>query len=303
MKLLVAKKNGMSDAELQRLAGLGFELVTDALDHKPYSGDTADIEAVICYQFFNHNDITAFPKLRCIHLTSAGYDHMPLDYLREKGIALFNNRGAYSVPIAEFVLGGVLQLYKEAAYFRAERSRHGWKQLGRLRELGGKNVTILGAGSISAEISKRMTAMGCRVTALNRHPKPAPDFFAVKSVDALDSLLPETDIMILAAPLSDSTFHIMNAERFALMKKDSVFVNIARGGLADTDALVAALRDGCLSGAVLDVFEEEPLSADHPLWEMENVILTPHNSFAGEYNGRRTFENIYKDFSQWLEKQ
>ncbi len=302
MKLLVAKKNGMSEDELRQLAELGFELVEGALDHKPYYGDTSEIEAVICYQFFNHNDIKAFPKLRLIHLTSAGYDHMPLDYLREKGIALFNNRGAYSAPIAEFALGGVLQLYKEAAYFRGEVARRGWKQLGRLRELSGKSVTVLGAGSIAAEISKRFTAMGCRVTALNRHPAPDPDFFAVKSVDALDCLLPETDIMILAAPLNDSTYHIMNAERFALMKKGSVFVNIARGPLADTDALVAALEDGTLSGAVLDVFEEEPLPADHPLWDMENAIITPHNSFAGEYNGRRTFENIYKDFSGWLEK-
>ncbi len=302
MKLLVAKKNGMSDTELEKLAGLGFELITDAVDHMPYSGNTDEIEAVICYQFFNHNDIKNFPRLKLIHLTSAGFDHMPLDYLRERGIALFNNRGAYSAPIAEFVLGGVLQLYKEAAYFRGEVARRGWQQLRDLRELSGKNVTILGAGSIAAEISKRFTAMGCIVTALNRHPKADPDFFAVKSVEELDALLPETDIMILAAPLNEGTFHIMNAERFALAKKGSVFVNIARGGLADTAAIVDALEKGILSGAVLDVFEEEPLSAEHPLWDMENVILTPHNSFAGEFNGCRTFENIYRNFSQWLEK-
>ena len=302
MKLLVAKRNGMSDAELQALAALGFELVTDAVDYKPYSGPTAEIEAVICYQFFNHNDIKAFPKLKLIHLTSAGYDHMPLDYLREKGIALYNNRGAYSAPIAEFVLGGVLQLYKEAAYFRAEREHRGWRQLGSLRELGGKRVTILGAGSIAAEISRRFAAMGCTVTATCRHPKPDPAFFAVKSVAELDEVLPETDIMVLAAPLNEETQHIMNGSRFAKMKKGGVFVNIARGGLCDTQALVEALMDGRLSGAVLDVFEEEPLAADHPLWEMENVIFTPHNSFAGEFNGRRTFENIHRDFKEWLGK-
>lgn len=303
MKLLVAKRNGMNEAELSALAELGFELKLDALDYRPYEGDTEDIEAVICYGFFNHNDIRRFPKLRMIHLTSAGYDHMPLDYLREKGIALYNARGVYSVPIAEFVLGGVLQLYKEAAHFRAEMEKGSWKQLGRLRELGGKNVTILGAGSIAAEISKRFTAMGCCVTALCRHPKADPSFAAVRSVAELESVLPETDIMILAAPLNEGTYHIMNESTFALLKKGSVFVNIARGGLADTTALVEALGSGQLSGAVLDVFEEEPLPLSHPLRDMENVIITPHNSFAGEYNGKRTFETMYRDFKDWLDEQ
>lgn len=302
MKLLVAKRNGMNDAELEALAALGFELVLDAVDYRPYGGDTSDIEAVICYQFFNYNDIKSFPKLRLIHLTSAGYDHMPMDYIREKGIALFNNRGAYSAPIAEFVLWGVLSLYKEAAYFNAKRSAKVWRQLRDLRELSGRNVAILGAGSIAAEISKRFSAMGCGVTALSRHPKADPDFRFSKNVAELDAVLPETDILILAAPLTEETFHIMNAHRFALMKKGSVFVNIARGPLADTEALIAALRDGPISGAVLDVFEEEPLGAESPLWEMENVILTPHNSFAGENNGRRTFENIQRDFREWMEK-
>ncbi len=302
MKLLVAKRNGMSENELQRLGELGFELVLDAVDYKPYTGDTSDIEAVICYQFFNHNDIKNFPKLRLVHLTSAGFDHMPLEYMREKGIALFNNRGAYSAPIAEFVLGGVLQLYKAAAYFRAQREARTWRQLGTLRELSGKTVTILGAGSIAAETARRFTAMGCAVTALCRHPEPNDNFFAVRSSSELDSILPETDILILAAPLNEGTFHIMNADRFALMKPDAVFVNIARGGLCDTEALIAALQGGGLYGAVLDVFESEPPEADCPLWEMENVIFTPHNSFAGEFNGRRTFENIHRDFKEWLGK-
>jgi len=303
MKLLIAKRNGMSDAEIDALAALGFEIKLDGLDYRPYDGETEDIDAVICYQFFKHNDIRRFPRLRLIHLTSAGFDHMPLDYLKEKGISLYNARGVYSVPIAEFVLGGVLQLYKEASYFREEIGRGGWKQLGRLRELGGKNVTILGAGSIAAEISKRFTAMGCTVTALCRHPKPDSSFANLRNVAELEEILPETDIMILAAPLNEGTYHIMNEDTFGLMKSGSVFVNIARGGLADTPALVEALRSGRLSGAVLDVFEEEPLPLDHPLRDMENVIITPHNSFAGEYNGTRTFEMMHRDLKDWLAGQ
>lgn len=303
MNLLIAKRNGMSSEEIAALGKLGFNIIEDARDHLPYEGDKSRVEAVICYQFFNHNDIREFPNLKLIHLTSAGYDHMPLDYIKEKGITLYNARGLYSVSIAEFVLWGVLSLYKEAEYFRSQAAARRWKQLGRLREIGGKAVTILGAGSIAAEISKRFTALGCTVTALCRHPRPDPDFFAVKSVNELDAVLPETDILILAAPLTEETYHIMNPRRFALMKKGSVFINIARGQLADTAALISALESGRLSGAVLDVFEEEPLGENHPLWDAENVILTPHNAFAGEFNGRRCFDLMYRDLKKWLENK
>lgn len=303
MKLLVAKRNGMSDEQLSQLGALGFELVLDAQDFCPYEGETDDIDAVICYQFFNHNDIRRFPNLKLIHLTSAGYDHMPLDYIKEKGIKLYNARGVFSIPIAEFVLGGVLQLYKEALHFRKEAQSRHWQQRWSLRELTEKRVTILGAGSIAAETGKRFLAMGCHVTALSRHPGAQTEFSEEKSICELDSLLPETDIMILAAPLNEGTYHIMNESRFALMKPDSVFVNIARGGLVDSPALIDALQNKRISGAVVDVFEEEPLPADSPFWELDNLILTPHNSFAGELNTRRTFEMMHRDLKEWLERQ
>lgn len=303
MKLLVAKRNGMRDAQLESLTRLGFELVLDANDYSPYTGDKSDIQAVICYEFFKFNDIKAFPRLRLVHLTSAGFDHMPLDYMRQKGIALYNARGVYSQPIAEFVLWGVLDLYKSGAYFRENVRNRGWRQLRSLRELSGKNVTILGAGSISAQISGRFRAMGCRVTALCRNPGPSTDFDRIEQVSRLDELLPETDIMVLAAPLNGGTFHIFDARRFEKMKPGSLFVNIARGGLVETDSFIAAMESGKLSGAVMDVFETEPLPESSPIWDMENVILTPHNAFAGEFNGDRTFELIHRDLQQWLTAQ
>lgn len=303
MKLLVAKRNGMTDSELERLSALGFELVPGAEDDKAYDGDTSEIEAVICYEFFKYNDIKAFPALRLVHLTSAGYDHMPLDYMRQAGIALYNNRGCYSAPIAEFVLWGVLDLYKAGAFFRKNSQSHIWQQSRSLRELGGKNVTVLGAGSIAAEISKRFRAMGCSVTALCRNPAPSPDFDRVMQVAELDELLPQTDIMVLAAPLNEGTYHIFSAERFEKMKTDSIFVNIARGGLVDTQAFVAAMESGKLSGAVMDVFETEPLPEGSPIWDMENVIVTPHNSFSGENNGHRSFEIIQRDLAEWLQEK
>ncbi len=302
MKLLVAKKNGMTDAQLEVLAGLGFEVLTDGVDYAPYTGEKGDIEAVICYEFFKHNNIEDFPRLRVVHLTSAGFDHMPLDYMRQKGIALYNARGVYSEPIAEFVLWGVLDLYKRGSYFRANAQKRGWRQLGSLRELGGKNVTILGAGSIASEIGKRFSALGCDVTALCRKPIRSRSFDRVVQSSYLDRYLPKTDIMVLAAPLNEESRHLFDSARFAKMKKGSILVNIARGGIVDTAAFVQAIEQGILSGAVMDVFETEPLPADSPIWDMENVIVTPHNAFAGEYNGDRTFEVMHRDLQQWLQE-
>ena len=200
------------------------------------------------------------------------------------------------------VLWGVLDLYKAGAFFRKNSQSHVWRQTRSLRELGGKKVTVLGAGSIAAEISKRFRAMGCTVTALCRHPEPSPDFDRVTQISWLDERLPETDIMVLAAPLNEGTYHIFNAERFAKLKPGSIFVNIARGGLVETQAFIEAMESGRLYGAVMDVFETEPLPEDSPIWDMENVIVTPHNSFSGENNGHRTFEIIHRDLQQWLQE-
>ncbi len=302
MKLLVAKRNGMTDAHLSALEALGFELILDAVDYRPYGGNKSDIEAVICYEFFKHNPIEDFPSLRVIHLTSAGFDHMPLDYLRERGITLYNARGVYSAAIAEFVLWGVLDLYKQGGELRRRAAARDWRQLRDLREIAGKRLCILGAGSIAAEIARRFSAMGAHTTALCRHPEGVEGFDEVRHVGELDAVLAHSDITVLAAPLTSESRHMFNAERFGKMKRGSVFVNIARGGIVDTEAFIGAMGSGQLSGAVMDVFETEPLPASSPIWDMANVIVTPHNAFAGEFNGQRTFELMHRDLKAYLEK-
>lgn len=302
MKFLMARSDGYTPEMLRRLAALGFELLfLDGGETKRYERDFSDVDAVMCYQFFNYNDIRRFPSLKYIHTTSAGLDHMPMDYIREHGIRLCNAHDVYSVPIAEFVLCGVLQLYKQARAFQRLQDAHVWDKKERLLELGGKKVCIIGAGSIGTETAKRFRAMGCTVTGLCRHPAPKPDFDAVSHIDRLDEVLPESDIIVSAVPLSDETRHLLNAERFSRMKDGAVLVNISRGGVVDTDALLDALLSGKLYGAAIDVFEEEPLPSDSPLWDVGNLILTPHSSFAGEHNTQRLFDLLYADTKEWVE--
>ena len=307
MRMLMTHDVGFTPEMYDAFAAAGIEPVfLSGPDSQSYDElDFSDIDAVFCYRFFCYNDISRFPSLKYIHTTSSGIDHMPLEYIRSHGIVLDNARGVYSVPMAEFALGAVLQLYKHMNRLRRQQAEHRWQMLdaAETRELSGRVVTILGAGSVGTECAKRFSAMGCRCIGLCRHPRDAEYFESVRRIDELDALLPETDILLLTLPLSDETRHIIDARRFGLLKPGAVLVNIARGPVADNAALLEALRSGHLSGALADVFDEEPLPPESPLWDVENLIVTPHSSFLGEHNPQRMFDLVYKDTVNWMKTQ
>lgn len=235
------------------------------------------IEGVICNGLFLFHAIEKFTRLRFIQLTSAGYDRVPMEYVKANGIQIYNARGVYSIPMAEAAVAGVLDLYRKMSVFRENQRKHIWEKHRDLLEISGKTVGIYGFGSVGSECAKRFGAFGARVVGVNSSWAP----------DKSDFLLRESDIVICALPLTESTGQYFNAERIGLLKPTAVFVNLSRGGIVDTIALTHALADGRLYGAVLDVFEEEPLGTESPLWDMENVVITPHNSFVGEGNEER----------------
>lgn len=310
MKYLITYAPGFTPEMYRAFEDLGLELVQlpghgdPSFEAKACDVDFSDIDMIQCYQFFTYHDVTRFTNLKYVHTTSSGLDHMPLDYLYSRGVTVDNAPGAYSVPMAEYALSGVLQLYRSSATLAQRQKDHVWKRVWQARELGGKHVTILGTGCVGTECAKRFTALGCRCTGLCRHPDPTAEHYETQiHIDRLDEILPETDILIFALPLTAETHHLMDARRFGLLKQDAVLVNIARGAVVDADAMVAALNSGRLSGAVADVFEQEPLPADSPLWDVENLIVTPHNSFVGEGNPRRLFDLIYKDVVKWLKEK
>jgi phosphoglycerate dehydrogenase-like enzyme len=180
----------------------------------------------------------------------------------------------------------VLQLYKQSRFFTKNQKTHSWNKHRGLLELMGKQVTILGCGNIGQECAKRFAAFGCRLVGLDVFEADLPNFDRVCHISQLEQVLPQSDVVVLTLPLTEQTRHIMDSRKFDLMKKGAILVNIARGGVVDTQSLIAALQSH-LGGAVLDVFEEEPLNENSPLWDMENVLLTPHNSFVGDNNSER----------------
>lgn len=284
MKLLITGALQATPEELAQLEALGHEITlhqweSDPVDHPE------EYEGIICNGLFLHNPIERFSKLRYIQLTSAGFDRVPMDYVRAHGIEIRNARGVYSVPMAEFALCGVLQILKQSRFFYENQKAHRWDKHRGLGELCGRTVCIVGCGSVGTECAVRFRAFGCRVSGIDLFPRQDDAYEKMEGLERLDDALQNADVVILTVPLSAETRHLINERRLKLLKPDAVLVNIARGAIIDTEALREALPR--LGGAVLDVFEQEPLPPDSPLWDAPNVTLTPHNSFVGSQNHAR----------------
>ncbi len=291
MNLLVTGAFEWRDEELNELSGLGHHVVFMQYEKDSLTCESEWVEGIIGNGIFLTHPIEQFTSLRYIQLTSAGFDRVPMSYVKEHGISIFNARGVYSVPMAEFVLCGVLDIYKQSRFFFENQRAHKWEKHRGLCELLAKTVLIVGCGSVGNECAKRFGAFGCRVVGVDIAPYKNELYDTMCSIDRLDEVLGQADVVVLTLPLTLKTRNLINADRLACMKKGAVLVNIARGAIVDTDALIAALR-GHLGGAVLDVFESEPLDEDNELWNMGNVILTPHNSFVGEANRERLWRVI-----------
>ena len=292
MKLLITGAITWDEAQKRELENLGYELIYVQDERIPLTQqkiDAADIEAVICNGLFLYNNIADFKNLRYIQLTSAGFDRVPMDYIKEHEIEIHNARGVYSIPMAEYAISGVMQLYKKSRLFYENQKKHLWEKNRNIQELYEKTVCIVGCGNVGTECAKRFKAFGCYVIGVDLYPREDLSYDSMIGLDKLERALESCDIVIMTLPLTEQTRHLINSSRLSYIKSGAILVNISRGEVVDTNALINELKR--LGGAVIDVFETEPLQANSPLWEMDNVILTPHNSFVGEKN-RERLQNI-----------
>ena len=296
MHILITGAWREAEERFPMLENQGHEISFMKQEDGPLPCDPHRVEGVICNGLFLYHPIESFSHLRYIQLTSAGFDRVPMEYVRKKGIEIHNARGVYAIPMAEFAVGGVLAVYKSFGQFQRQQERHVWKGNRNLLELSGKQVLIIGCGDVGTECAKRFLAFGCRVIGVNRTVRENPVFESIHPLAALDSLLPAADVAVLAMGLSAETRPLIPRERLGQMKPGAVLVNLARGPLIDMAALPEAL--GRLGGAVLDVFEEEPLPTDNKLWNAENVIITPHNSYVGDGNASRLFDLIMRNLQE-----
>lgn len=303
MRLLLTGAFAFSEAQLQALRALGAAVVFQKDERGAPETDFAAVDAVVCNGLFLYHEITEFKKLKFVQLTSAGLDRVPLDYIREKGIKLYNARGVYSVPMAEWALCGVLSLYKHLNAFSEKQKNHLWEKDREVRELQGDTALIVGCGSVGTECAVRFKAFGMRVMAADI-VKPQSDVYdAYFPMQEIDKALEKADVIVLTLPLTEDTRGFFHRGRFSHCKNGAILVNIARGAVVKEKDLTDALVSGNLGGAVLDVFEDEPLPQESPLWEMENVVITPHNSFVSPKNNERLFSVMLKNIETFLKER
>lgn len=287
MNLLITGAWQSAKEYIPRIESMGHHVCFLQQEKDDLPCDRDWVEGIICNGLFQYHLIEQFTNLRYIQLTSAGYDRVPMDYVQVHGIEIHNARGVYSIPMAEFAVAGVLSIYKELGRFHDQQKEHRWEKNRDLRELNGKTVVILGCGSVGTECAKRFKAFGCTVIGVDIIPREDTNYDVVRPISGLDDLLHIADILLLTLPLTKETRGIINESRLNGLKKDAVMVNIARGAIIDRGAL-----ETWNGYAVLDVFEDEPLSKDSPLWEKDGFIVTPHSSFIGDKNDDRLSDLI-----------
>ncbi|WP_106766814.1 D-2-hydroxyacid dehydrogenase [Paenibacillus faecalis] len=229
-------------------------------------------------------------QVRWIQIWSAGVDRMPLKELNQKNIALTNASGVHAIPITEQIFSMLLAYTRNLHHAIRQQSQSRWDRSGTFRELFGATAVIVGVGQIGSATAKAAKAFGMKTVGVRKSGKPDPNIDIMYSLDELDKALAEGDFVINILPLTDETKGLYDRERFEAMKDGAFFINMGRGPSVNTEALVEALTSGKLAGAGLDVFEQEPLPSDHPLWKMDNVIITPHTAGDTIHYAERVLE-------------
>jgi phosphoglycerate dehydrogenase-like enzyme len=239
----------------------------------------------------NQDHLAGARRLRWIHSPAAGVGHMLFPAMVASPVRMTNSRGNSSITIAEHVMAVTLALLRQLPLAWRRQAERVWAQNEfnagvSIRMLKHARVLVVGLGAIGGETGRLASAFGAHVVGIRRTPpaSPPPGIAAVVGPDRLHDELPLADVVVLAAPQTAATVHLIGPRELALMKPDAVLVNVSRGKLIDEAALVRTLETGRLRGAALDVFEHEPLAPDSPLWSRHDVVLTPHVSgFHAQY--------------------
>jgi phosphoglycerate dehydrogenase-like enzyme len=231
------------------------------------------------------HELAQAPQLRWVHTSAVAVETLCLPELFARGVAVSNTRGVQAVPIAEHVLAVTLALAKQIPFVIEHQQKAHWAQNEFVGShlpwlLEGRTLGLIGVGTIGSEIARRADAFGMRVIALRRRPAYGTigHVERVYGKEDLDDFLGQCHVLVICAPLTPETLSLMGADQFAALPKGAIVINVGRARIIDTDALIAALQSGHLAGASLDVFPQEPLPPEHPLWTTPNVILTPHTS-------------------------
>lgn len=250
----------------------------------------------ICEDYCRYDD-----RLKWIASLSSGTEGLMADpVVRRPGLLVTSAKGIHGIPMANQVMGYILCFLRKYPFFSANKQTCTWSRT-MPDEATGKRLCIIGLGNIGREVARKAKAFDMQVVGTKNHVVPVENVDTVFPESKLNNYLAESDFVLMLLPINDSTRNFMDAERFAAMKKGSIFINVGRGKTVDEKALIAALQSGHLGGAALDTFQTEPLPADSPLWDMKNVIITPHVAADSPLYMTRAFDLIARNLSRYQE--
>lgn len=262
---------------------------------------SGDIFPTFSRSFFSATQSAA--NLRWLHVFHAGVDNPVFQRLLERGVRISTSSGSTAKPIAQTAIGGMLMLARGFPAWGEQQRQHAWEPVSPVDappDLDGQTLVVFGVGAIGDEIARLAQAIGLHVIGIRRSPKRDADHVnEMYPPSALRDVLPRADWLAMACPLTNETRGIVDAEAIAQMPRGSRVINIARGEVIDEPAMIAALQSGHLGGAYLDVFATEPLPPESPLWDLPNVIVTPHNSSVATGNAARTVQYFMRNLRAW----
>ncbi len=246
-------------------------------DTDRWTESMADAEILLTWDLPTVDLARLAPKLKWIHCIGAGVEHLyPMDWL-PAGVTLTNNKGAHADKAGEYALMAILMLHNKMPAILTNQRGARWESL-YSTPIEGKTVGLVGVGSIGGGAARQLARLPVRVIGVSRHGRPHPDVREMVAMDGLDAALPRMDYVFVSLPATPETRGLFGRERLELLKPGAGIVNVGRGSTFDYVALTELIDQGQLAGAVIDVFDEEPLPADSPLWRARNVVVTPHVS-------------------------
>jgi phosphoglycerate dehydrogenase-like enzyme len=288
---------------MNKLKNLGYDIIAINEKDVTYSEELKNVEVLVCYNPFQTLDISKMRKLKWIQLSSAGIDQLPIEYVKNSGIIITNNRGGYSIPMGEWIVLKILELLKHSYRLYDNQNNKVWKMDTTILELYGKTVSFIGTGSIAEEAAKRLKGFEVQILGLNTSGKQVQNFDKCYSLKDMNEMLSISDIVIITIPYTKATHHLIDNEKFKVMKNGVYIVNVARGSIINEKDLIKNIQEGKVCGAALDVVEEEPLQSNSPLWNLPNVIITPHNSWISEMRNNRRFDMMYNNMKRYVENK
>lgn len=274
--------------------------------HFTYKDKTRLPEAEVLVTFgedLDAGDIETAAHLKWIMVASAGIEKMPHAAIADRGIIVSNVKGIHKTPMSESVLAHLLALKRSLPFIYENQHKKEWNRKTGATELLGSTALILGPGAIGSEIGRLLQAFGVHTIGCNRSGAEAEFMDDMVSFDRITDALPNADTVISVLPSTPETKHLLKSEHFKAMKNEAIFMNFGRGDLVEDAVLIGALENAEIGTAVLDVFNTEPLPADHPYWEMDNVIISPHaSSHSGKYVDR-ALEVFIPNLHKWVNEE